>query len=74
MYIAVVSGLEVLEVVSNEAASLDAMAKHTEKHPDVGRIVTNAKVFSMYSAGEELEVKVFHPAIVSIVPKGKAVA
>ena len=59
MYIAVASNSEVLEVVTNEASSLEGMKAYAKlNYKNLTRFITTAESFTRYSNGEALKVDI----------------
>jgi len=70
MYIAITSKSNVLEIASNEAASLEGMNVYSSLgYPSLKRIPANGKAFVKYSKGKKLtlDIKVTNGKIKTII-------
>ena len=70
-YVAVCSGFDVLEVASNEAASLEGMRRYSDmRYPKLSRVLCGVEAFLAYSAGRrlvlDLEVVDYRPRMVVV--------
>jgi len=58
MFVAITTGRTVLEVATNEAASLEGMSRYAELgYKNLRRIVTGAKEYAAYSHGYALKTE-----------------